>query len=240
MLDTDGSTGTGSSGSDSSGTTATTSPTTTMSTSATTSPTTTSPTTTVDPDTSTSEDPPGTETGNECPPGELDCPCDVGSTCTGELICEDGTCVGEPACEEPEGEPNDDEASAVELAEVTCGQAAMTTMGGLGGAESDWFSYHAVDAIACGSNPDVSVTADVDVAVCVYVDCDNDQTSVNCSGGSDDTSPDGLEGCCDQNAVDLGFDCGGFPLPDPRDATIYVRLTSIDAACTPYEMAFDY
>lgn len=174
----------------------------------------------------------------DCPPGALGCPCDIGSTCDGELLCVEGTCVDMPACDEPEGEPNDDEASAVALQEAQCGAEAMVVSGGFDGAESDWYSYHANDGIACFDNPDVAVTSDTDVAVCVYVDCDNGQTNVNCSGGSqDDVSPDGLDGCCDQNAVGLGdFGCG----LSPASATIFVRLTSIDAACVPYELSFDY
>jgi len=54
---------------------------------------------------------------------------------------------------------------------------------------------------------------------------------------ADTSSPDGLDGCCDQNAVSLGgFDCG----ISAANATIFVRLTSIDAACVPYELSFDY
>lgn len=198
---------------------------------------TTSATTSAD-DSSTGD--PDTTAGStgECPPGALGCPCDIGSTCDGELLCVEGTCVDTPACDEPEGEPNDDEASAVALDEVQCGAAAMMAAGAFDGAESDWFSYHANDGIACFENPDVAVTSDTDVAVCLYVDCDNGQTNVNCSGGSqDDVSPDGLDGCCDQNAVSLGgFDCG----ISAANATIFVRLTSIDAACVPYELSFDY
>lgn len=245
MADTDESSGTDSSGSDSSGAVSMTSPTTTASTTMTTDPTTNQTTmvtsTTEDPDTSTTDDPPGTSseaTTGECPPGELDCPCDVGSTCLDDLMCIDGTCVAEPACEEPEGEPNDDEASAVELPDVNCGAPAMMATGGLDGAESDWFVYNADDSIACFDNPDAVVTADVDVAVCIFAQCDNGNTGVNCSGGADDdTSPDGLEGCCDQNAVGFGDLSCSF---GPFNGVVYVRVTSIDAACVPYELAFDY
>lgn len=249
MADTDESSS-GSSGTDgtdaTTATTASTVTTTTASTTMTTDQstsmaTTTATTTSSDPDTSTTNDPsdPTTdaETG-ECIPGDLDCPCDIGSTCSGDLVCVDGTCVDEPACDEPEGEPNDDEASAVELPDVTCGGDAMTQMGAFDGAETDWFVYHAQDAIACFQNPNVVVTSDVDVGVCVFVDCDMGNTSVNCSGGSDeDTSPDGLDGCCDQNEVGLGdFSCQ-FNSPN---ASLYVRIVSLDAACVPYELAFDY
>jgi hypothetical protein len=193
----------------------------------------------MDPDSSTTEDPTsGTTDGEtgECVPGELNCPCDVGSTCSGDLVCVAGVCIDEPECDEPEGEPNDDEASAVELEEATCGADAMTAAGGFDGAETDWFVYHAVDAIACFQGPNIEVTADIDVAVCAFLSCDSGNEDVSCIGAEDDTSPDGLPGCCDQNSVAFDFNCqlGG------SNGNIFVRLVSVEAACTPYEMAFDY
>lgn len=196
--------------------------------------------TTADPDSSTTDDPTDDTTDGEtgeCVPGELDCPCDIGSTCTGDLMCIDGVCVAEPACDEPEVEPNDDEASAVVLPDVTCGQPAVMANGAFDGAETDWFVYHAEDAIACFESPDIVVESDVDVAACAFVSCDSGNEDVSCQGGAqDDTSPDGLPGCCDQNGVELDFNCQF----GASNASIFVRLVSLDAACVPYELAFDY
>lgn len=250
MADTDDTeTSSGSSGSEGGMTTvgtsvtAGTSMTTTMNptTSATATTTATTDMTTMEPDTGdssmTATD--GTTTG-DCPPGDLGCPCDIGSTCSGELMCIDGTCVDELPCDEPEGEPNDDEASAVELDEATCGAMAMNADAGLAGAESDWFTYHALQGFACpiGVEPHVSVQADSDLAVCVFAACDMGETNLGCNGGAQDSdSPDGVAGCCDQNDVSINnLDCGF----NNRDATVWVRVTSVDDVCMPYTLEFEF
>lgn len=237
LADTDDTSGTGSSGTDGSTTVASTTVTTSASTTMTT-----GPSTTADPDTSTTDDPSGTDsdaTTGECPPGDEGCPCDVGSSCQGDLICEKGICIGEPSCDEPEGEPNDDEASAVESGDVVmCGAPAMMASGGLDGAESDWFTFQADGGNFCFSDPRAAVTADADLAVCMFAECDTGDTNVNCSGGAADLdSPDGAAGCCDQNTVTLDFGCGFM---GAGNGTIWVRVTSVEAACIPYELAWEY
>lgn len=199
-------------------------------------------TTSSDPDSSTTDDPTGDDptgdtTTEGCVPGTEGCPCDIGSSCEGDLLCEDGTCVAEPACDEPEGEPNDDEASAIELETANCGADALDGAGGFDGAETDWFVFFADDAVACFSSPTIEVEAEVDVAVCAFVSCAAGSTSVTCQGGADESdSPDDLPGCCDQGALDFDFNCGLAG----ANADIFVRLTSIDAACTPYTFTYAY
>jgi hypothetical protein len=113
----------------------------------------------------------------------------------------------------------------------------MMAAGGFDGAETDWFVYHAEDGIACFDAPDIAVEADIDVAACAFVSCDSGSENVTCQGGAEeDTSPDGLPGCCDQNGVELDFNCTF----GSANADIFVRLVSVDAACVPYELAFDY
>ncbi len=197
---------------------------------------------TTDPDSSGTSDSatdPTTDTG-ECPPGDEGCPCDIGSTCSGDLFCVDGVCQAEAPCDEPEGEPNDDEASAVALDEVTCNVPGSESMSAsLSGAESDWFTFHSDETAGCFSEPHVTVTADSDVAVCIFAACDAGTTETNCSMGADESeSPDGAEGCCNQNQVGVGVGCPGFPASG--DATIWVRVTSVEDACLPYELEWDY
>jgi hypothetical protein len=202
-------------------------------------------TTDVDPDTSgaTATDATTGVTTGECPPGELGCPCDIGSMCEGDLLCVEGTCMESLPCDEPEGEPNDDEASAVELDEAVCTTPeaeAGSIDAGLNGAESDWFTFHADEQLGCFDTPHVVVTADSDLAVCIFASCDDGTASLGCSGGADESdSPDGAPGCCDQNEVGLNnFGCG-FMNPD-TNATIWVRVTSIEEACLPYSLAWEF
>ena len=110
-------------------------------------------TTNVDPDSTgpgptddASDEPP-------CPPGELDCPCDVGSTCEGDLMCEGGVCVAEPACEQPEGEPNDDEASAIDQGELSCGGEPIEIQGAFDGTDMDWYTMVPMGGGICFGNP---------------------------------------------------------------------------------------
>jgi hypothetical protein len=157
-------------------------------------------------------------------------------------MCIDGTCVDELPCDEPEGEPNDDEASAVQLDEVVCMEMAMTTEGGLSGAESDWFTFHGNQGAFCqgfGIDPQVSLEADGDLAICIFVVCDEGDATLGCSGGSQDSdSPDGAPGCCDQNSVGINnLSCGGL---NPENTTLWVRITSVEDACIPYTLSWEY
>lgn len=242
MAETDGSSGTGSSGSGdtSSATMTSTTLDPTMTSNATTEPQPTSTLTTSmtgDPDTSSAGDTAEDTSTGECTPGTEGCPCDIGSACEGELLCEAGVCVAVPACAEPDVEPNDDEASAFELEGVNCGVDAQDGAGGFDGAESDWFVFSATDQIACFSGPTIEVESEIDVAVCAFVSCNAGSNTVMCGGGSDEAdSPDGLPGCCNQGSVDLDFNC----TLAAANADIFVRVTSIDAACSPYTFTYAY
>jgi hypothetical protein len=194
-----------------------------------------------DPDSSsTAGDPDSSSSGGECIPGELGCLCDIGSTCVDALFCVDGVCQDMPACDEPEGEPNDDEASAVDLTDTMCNTVAMAADAGLSGAESDWFTYHGAYGYGCFvDQPSAVVVAAADVAVCMFAACDAGTTTVNCSDGAEESeSPEGALGCCGQNEVTLaGFGCSDI-VPPPKDATLSVRVTSTDSACQPYELTW--
>lgn len=195
--------------------------------------------TTIDPDSTGADVTTQSEVSTgDCPAGEEGCACDVGSTCAGELVCQEGVCRQAPVCNESEGEPNDDEDSAVQLAEAFCGADPMATAGGLDGGESDWFTYHAQDVPACFERPSVIVTADVDLAVCIFAECDMGGTTVTCSDGADASdSPGGRRGCCDQNTVGIGdMNCGLNGL----NATVFVRVTSVEPACVVYGLAWEY
>jgi len=201
--------------------------------------------TTDDDDTTTSA---ATSEGSDgsCPPGGQGCPCDVGSSCTDGLECIDGVCVDPPDCEEPEGEPNDDEASAVELATAMCGEMAATTDAALFGEETDWYAFE-----IAGAGPfcpfavvDAAVTIeDVEVVVCIYAVCDGDgEAGVTCGFGNGQEaseSPDGHAGCCGDATVELSSAGCGFPQQPP--ASVLVSVTGgTEDACSPYELAWAY
>lgn len=183
-------------------------------------------------------DPPDDTTG-DCPVGTENCLCDVGAVCEGDLVCERGVCVGPPACEHPEGEPNDDEASAIELPDLGCGDPPATTSGVLDGVDADWFTFGGNDGVACFGGPSAQVTSDAEVVLCMFFECNGGMTSVQCDGSSDATdSPEGRPGCCGPGQVDVGSVGCGFGNPD--SAQVYMRVSTVDAACQPYELEYEF
>jgi hypothetical protein len=181
-----------------------------------------------------------------CPPGGTGCPCDIGSMCEGDLVCMDGVCVEAPECDEPEGEPNDDEASAVPLETATCGAEPATIDAGLFGEDADWYLFELEQVMFCFPDPSAEVTIeveDLEVTVCIYAVCPEDGTpSVSCGfgpGASDPSeSPDGHQGCCDDDGtVSLeSATCDFFQTP-PGSAEISVTADTADA-CVPYTLAW--
>jgi hypothetical protein len=181
-----------------------------------------------------------TDEDTGCAPGTEGCPCDIGSTCEGELQCVDGTCVAELPCEEPETEPNNSYDEAIDLGAVPCDPDFMSTEGALNGTDADFYtlSEGPGGAIGCfDPDPQVDVEADQDVRVCVYIACDDGTNDVGCGGEQEDDTYEDLNGCCNTNAARLfNAGCPGFPVaPDP---VFYVRVISAEEVCIPYVLNY--
>jgi hypothetical protein len=178
-----------------------------------------------------------------CPPGELGCPCDVGASCVDDLMCEGGECVDVPACAQPEGEPNDDEGSAVDLGALMCGGADVVADGALDGAETDWFLVDPQPGIVCLSSPSATVAASdgSDLTVCMYAHCTMGTSNASCGfapgSGTPDTSPDGDDGCCNTGSVDVS---NVFCNAIDQSWVARVRVTGDGAACLDYELTLSY
>jgi hypothetical protein len=184
-------------------------------------------------------DRPSETTTDDCPVGTENCLCDIGAVCEDGLVCQDGTCVAPPACEQPEGEPNDDEAGAIELPELGCDGGSATTSGALDGVDADWFTFHGNPGIACFGGPSAQVTADSDIVVCMYFECDQGTTMVQCDAAATaGDSPDGRPGCCGTNRVDVdSVDCG---FGNGEAAQVWVRASAADAVCLGYELEYEF
>ena len=173
-----------------------------------------------------------------CPAGTEGCPCDGGS-CDGGLACVEDVCVTAGACaDHPEGEPNDTEATAVDLGEVD-GCAVAEVNGAVGAGDVDWFSYHGTHDPTC--NQDTSALNDSDPALttCMYWECDQGQPQVVCFGTPVQFTPDGHPGCCasDGNAVFMQRVCLG--VGDQPDGTIYMEVREPDEPmCVEYSLAY--
>ena len=194
--------------------------------------------------TGTTDDSATSEDTGDCPPGTEDCPCDVGSTCEGDLICVDGVCVAGIPCDEPDEEPNDTIAEAVDLGAIACSQEFDSSDGALAGLDMDVYGFvEGESAVLPCFGPDprlrVDTDEDEDIRVCVYLDCGDDVGTVDCSGfGSDPQEEDTFEdlpGCCAANAVRFhGYDCPGFGGEAPD---FYARVISGDEkVCLPYTL----
>jgi hypothetical protein len=177
-----------------------------------------------------------------CPPGTEGCPCDVGSTCEGELVCADGTCEAQGACDQPDAEPNDSLEEAIDLGEVVCSMEYATTEGALDGLDADFYRMVRGEGGFClDPNAQALVMADQDVRVCVYMECGDETGDVFCGGEQEDDTFDGLNGCCATNEAQvLGGSCPGFPIP-PEPSAFFIRVSSADEmACIPYELSYRF
>ncbi|MCA9650755.1 MAG: hypothetical protein H6712_31060 [Myxococcales bacterium] len=193
---------------------------------------------------------PGVDTGSEgpgsdgsggCPAGTEGCPCVEGIECDAGLVCSDaGSCELAPACRSVDAEPNDDEGSATMLMAVDCNNMFdLGVIGTIDGPETDWWQYFGAEGvILCSEEPQVTVSADIDLEVCVYVDClEGNTTGVGCTGGSVAAdSPEGRPGCCGTNAAHVsGYDCSGGILT-PKNVYVYVSVATDQVVCIDYGM----
>lgn len=176
-------------------------------------------------------------TGPQCDPGTVDCSCDRGA-CEDDLQCLGDVCLPPGSCEKhPEGEPNDDEATAVALGEVP-GCMVAEVAGAVDADDADWFSYHGTNAAACGQDTLGIIDAESDLEVCMYWECDQGNEQVVCFGMPEATSPDGWPGCCGpaSNVVFMQRQCLGV---GDGDGTIYLEVRGPQAAtCVDYNLAY--
>lgn len=174
---------------------------------------------------STTDEPTGT-TGPICDPGQANCVCD-GDACADGLECVDGVCVPALACDGDLGEPDDTEANAQDLGEIT-DDDDITVMadGVLSGADDvDWYTYHALDTFGHVAEPTVKVTSSASVRVCQFIECDQGGavgTEITCPEGTQTALSGALRpGCCGGATFTVSdFNCSG----SSDDLQVYVRL----------------
>ncbi len=198
--------------------------------------TTTSSTTT--PADSSGDPPPDTD---DCPPGEQDCPCDVGAACDEGLDCDDrGVCVEPLSCKPLDEDPHDDEGSAYEVTDVGCsGIIDLGVVATIQGPQTDWFTFMGGESFGCQEQPGAEVTADVDLEVCLFIQClEGNTVGIDCAGGGrTTTSPDGVEGCCDTNQAGIDdYDCSGMFTGKDLDA--WISVGSDERVCVDYALMY--
>lgn len=206
-------------------------------------------TTTTDPSATTSSIPPSDETAG-CPPGTEGCPCD-GFACDLFLQCMQGTCVGDPRCDQPEGEPNDSEAEAIELPAALCNDKPSSVAGAFDGIERDWFTYQGeASMLGCldGGSPSATALQDeVTVSVCMFLACTDggSGTVSSCPDGmGENDSREGLPGCCSADMASLPSDAhacvGGDPIYVVSVQNLNAPEGDVGVPCIPYDLVYGY
>lgn len=174
---------------------------------------------------STTDEPTGT-TGPICDPGQANCVCD-GDACADDLECVDGICVPAVACDGDLGEPDDIEANAQDLGEITDDDDITVMAEGVlsGAGDVDWYTYHALDTFGHVAEPTVKVTSSASVRVCQFIECDQGGavgTEITCPEGTQTALSGALRpGCCGGATFTVSdFNCSG----SSDDLQVYVRI----------------
>lgn len=143
-------------------------------------------------------------------------------------------------------EPNDTEATAVELPEPNiddCDESGSMLLGTIAGADDeDWFFFTGMDEL-CTVDPSRTVAADEDgLRVCKFLSCLSGDTEFTCPAGTTDaTSPDGLAGCCGGTEFVIDDLNCTFTIDD--DAVVYIRIDHPGATattCNGYNLSYHY
>lgn len=193
---------------------------------------------------STAADSSSGSTTSSCPVGTIDCPCDTEGHCDEATICVDGTCEAVVDCGVDGYEPNDDEASAVDLGELGDGDDPGSFAGELDHAsDEDWYTYQGLDNVGLppGVAPARTLMTDGGLRLCKFLQCTDDaaEAVVSCPDGSEATdSPSGRHGCCANDSIAMpDFDCTGT-LDD--SARVWIRVDQGQAQCVEYTVSYEF
>lgn len=138
-------------------------------------------------------------------------------------------------------EPNESESNAHDYNEIDdCDGSAILAAGSLLEGDVDWFSYTGNDTLGCLTNPAATVTSDAPVRVCQFVECLEGDLELTCEApATEETSPDGVPGCCADTEVSLNIGCGGSLTAE--DAQIAIRVDKPPTpVCASYELLFHF
>lgn len=160
--------------------------------------------------------------------------------CHSDASCQKCKEVSE-ACEDFGSEPHETQATAYSLGQITDADANGSFVCGTiaGAADVDWYTFNGVDAFLNVVDPTRTLVAESDAArLCVYLQCNNGGTTVNCDAeDTPDTAPMGQKGCCGQGTVSPYLDCAGLN----DSAKVWIRVDNPDMlACVPYRLDYHF
>jgi hypothetical protein len=145
------------------------------------------------------------------------------------------------ACEDYGFEPHENQETAHNLGAITDDDDDGSFVCGTirGANDVDWYTVGGKDQLGNFVDPVRNLVAQNGDGgrICVYFDCNNGGTSVNCGNATADTAPLGQKGCCSTGSVAAKLDCGGFD-----DGTqIWFRVDSPGGlACVPYQVDYHF
>ena len=145
------------------------------------------------------------------------------------------------ACEDYGPEPHDNQETALDLGQISDadldGGTACGTLRGMN--DIDWYTFNGKDALGNYVDPFRSlVTQSGEGArLCVYIQCSNQPTKLDCKGATPSTAPLGQPGCCDGGTVAPSLDCSGLN----DSAKIWIRVDNPQKlACVPYQLDYHF
>lgn len=139
------------------------------------------------------------------------------------------------------GEPNDTEATALFLGQITDDDDDGGLLSGIlvDDSDADWFTYDGVDTLGYTVDPTRSNFPSGQLRLCLFAECVNGSAiDIACIDGSTAaTSPDGRPGCCKDGPFSLStFDC----VSEDDDTRVYIRVDQPASACLDYSILYHY
>ena len=162
----------------------------------------------------------------------------------GSEAAEESSDSGAPVCSDDADEPNDDQESAVELAEAEDCDLEATAQGDLSGADDvDWLFYRGSDTFGCVVGPNRDVIASGNVRFCKFARCIDGAASVSaCPAGTVAAATDaGDPGCCADGLSATNFSIAPECSGDVDDLRVYMRVDrGPEDVCTNYSIRYHF
>ena len=142
-------------------------------------------------------------------------------------------------------EPNDIEDEASVLDNINDQDASGSLVDSIlaGDQDVDWFAYQGYDIAFAYVDPAGTLSTDMDLRLCLFVECMIGTTPPpTCLGSVYEESPDGRVGCCDTGAnaaVEIDLTCPGAN--DDDSAYVFMRVDrGRKDLCIPYDLEYHF
>ena len=153
--------------------------------------------------------------------------------------------TGTPCNDTGPGVGNDTEGTAYNLGDIDDCDGSGSSVSGVvpDGLDEDWYRYHGKDTTGCIVDPTVNITSAYPLRICMFAQCDNNNTMPNfgCPSGTDMTvSPVGRPGCCSTQGFTIDVTCTGSSLGSDS-STIFIRVDNPQASpCASYDVSYHF